>query len=106
MLDKVAREEATGTHNDYEHLYEHPQDEALYHEHFTPPSDIFEAQSNGSDHPFADPSTMYESQVASRSGLIRGNSIENEIHGERSHGQQDTLVDDELAGFWKPNILY
>ena len=106
MLEQTAEEEVMGILDENELEHNHYEHDALYRQHFTPPSGIFEAQVNGSDHHFAGQSRMYESQVASMSGPIRGNSIENEIHGERLHERQDSPVDDGLAGFWKPNILY
>ena len=80
---KLPNEEVMGVLDENELEHNHHEHDALYRQHFTSPSAIFEAQLNGSDHYFAVPSTTYESQLASVSGPIRGNSIENEIHGER-----------------------
>ena len=106
MLDQTADEEVMGILDENKLEHNHHEHDALYHHHFTSPSGTFEAQLNGTDHHIAGRSTMYESQVASVSGPIRGNSIENEIYGEILHERQDSPVDDGLAGFWKPNILY
>ena len=105
-LDDIADDEVLRSVNDNELEYRNHEADALYHQHFRPRSSIFEAQLHATADHFPGPPSWYESQVGSRSGPIRGISIENEVYGERSRDQQDSPVDDGLAGFWKPNILY
>jgi hypothetical protein len=70
---------------------------------FTPRSSIFETPINGSGHR---PRVSVSDHELLRPGPVRGLSIENELHSERSMGHQVGRIDEGLAGFWKPNRLY
>jgi hypothetical protein len=81
-------------------LYE---DSRSHNRRFTPRSSIFETPINGSGHR---PRVSVSDHELLRPRPVRGLSIENELHSERSMGHQVGRIDEGLAGFWKPNRLY
>lgn len=71
---------------------------------FTPRSSMYEAQILSASYR---PTTSAFSRLnTSRSGVVGGPNVAQEGNSYGLSGEQVNQVDDEMTGFWKPNVLY